>query len=80
MQIGIPGKDGPHRDASLAEAGSHGMLDLSVLMKQHAQIGEGLAAFQMSTSHLPGAVMVSPTKDHNFCFGEADGEAIGCTE
>ena len=24
--------------------------------------------------------MVSPTKDHNLCFGDADGEAIGCTE
>ena len=24
--------------------------------------------------------MVSPTKDHNLCFGNADDEAIGCTE
>ena len=56
------------------------MLDLSILMKQHTQIGEGLAAFQMLTSHLPGAVTVSSTKDHNLCFGVADGEAIGGTE
>ena len=54
----IPGKDGPHRGASLAEAGLYGMLDLSVLMKQHAQIGEELAAFQMLTSHLPGATFL----------------------
>ena len=24
--------------------------------------------------------MVPPTKDHNLCLGDADGEAIGCTE
>ena len=53
------------------------MSDLAVLMKQHTQIGEGLAALQMLTSHLPDAVMVSSTKDHNLCFGDADGEAIG---
>ena len=40
------------------------MSDLAVLMKQHTQIGEGLAALQMLTSHLPDAVMVSSTKDH----------------
>ena len=34
----------------------------------------------MLTSHLPGAVMVSRTKDHNLCFGDADGEAIRSTE
>ena len=51
-----------------------------ILPKQHTQIGEGLAALQMLTSHLPDAVMVSSTKDHNLCFGDADGEAIGCTE
>ena len=62
LQIIISGEDGPHGGASLAEAGLHGMLDLSVLMKQHAQVGEGLAAFQMLTSRLPGAIMVSPTK------------------
>ena len=56
------------------------MSDLAVLMKQHTQIGEGLVALQMLTSHLPDAVMVSSTKDHNLCFGDADGEAIGCTE
>ena len=56
------------------------MPDLAVLMQQHTQIGEGFAAFQMLTSHLPGAVMVSSTKDHNLCFGDADGEAFGCTE
>ena len=56
------------------------MSDLAVLMKQHTQIGEGLAALQMLTSHLPDTVMVSSTKDHNLCFGDADGEAIGCTE
>ena len=80
LQIRMLGKDEPHRNASLAEAGLYSMLDLSILMKQHAQIGEGLAAFQMLTSHLPGAVMVSSTKDHNLCFGDNDGEAIGCTE
>ena len=62
-------KDGPHRGASLAEAGLYGMLYLSVLMQQHAQIGEGLATFQMLTSHLRGAIMVAPTKDHNLCCG-----------
>ena len=56
------------------------MSDLAVLMKQHTQIGERLAALQMLTSHLPDAVMVSSTKDHNLCFLDADGEAIGCTE
>ena len=56
------------------------MRDFSVLMKQHAQIGEGLAAFQMLTSHLLGTIMMAPTKDHNLCFGDADGEAIGCTK
>ena len=79
LQITIPGEAGPHGGASLAEAGLHGMLDLSVLMKQHAQVGEGLAALQMLTSHLPGAIMVSSTKDNNLCLGDADGEAIGCT-
>ena len=80
LQLRISGEDGPHRGASLAEAGLYGMSDLAVLMKQHTQIGEGLAALQMLTSHLPDAVMVSSTKDHNLCFGDADGEAIGCTE
>ena len=81
MQLRISGKDGPHRGASLAEAGLYGMSDLAVLMKQeHTQIGEGLAALQTLTSHLPDAVMVSSTKDHNLCFGDADGEAVGCTE
>ena len=59
---------------------SYSMSDLAVLLKQHTQIGEGLAALQMLTSHLPDAVMVSSIKDHNLCFGDADGEAIGCTE
>ena len=56
------------------------MLDLPVFMKQHAQIGEGLAAFETLPSHLPGATMMATTKDHNFCFWDADGEAIGRTE
>ena len=54
------------------------MRDFPVLMKQHAQIGKGLR-FEMLTSHLPGTTM-APTKDHNLCFGDADGEAIVCTE
>ena len=58
MQLRISGKDGPLRGASLSEAGLYGMADLAVLMKQHTQIGEGLAALQMLTSHLPDAVMV----------------------
>ena len=53
----------------VAEAGSYSMLDLSVLMKQHAQIGEGLAAFQMLTSHLPSAVIVSPPKTTTSVLG-----------
>ena len=80
LQITTPGEDGPHGGASLAEAGLHGMLDLSVLMKQHAQVGEGPAALQMLTSHLPGAIMVSSTKDNDLCLGDADGEAIRCTD
>ena len=80
MQLRILVKDGTHRGASLADTGLYGMPDLAVLMKQHTQIGEGLAAFQMLTSHLPGAVMVSFTKDNKLWFGDADGEAIGCTE
>ena len=80
LQIRISGEDGPHRGAGLAEADLCGMHDLSVLMKKHAQIGGGLAAFQMLTSHLPGAIMVSPTKDHNLYFGDTDGEAISCTK
>ena len=80
MQLRISGKDGAHRGASLAEAGLYGMSDLAVLMKQYTQIGEGLAALQMLTSHLLDAIMVSSTKDHNLCFGDADGEAIGCQE
>ena len=80
LQITIPGEGGPHGGTSLAEAGLHGMLDLSVLMEQHSQVGEGLAALQTLTSHLSGAIMVSSTKDHNLCLGDADDEAIGCTE
>ena len=80
LQIRIYEKDGPHRGVCLAEAGLYGMVDRSVLMKQHAQIAEGLPASQMLTSHLPGAIMVAPTKNHNLCFGDADDEAIGCTE
>ena len=54
------------------------MSDLAVLMKQHTLTGEGLAALQMLTSNLPDAVMVSSTKDHNLCFGNADlCQAIG---
>ena len=68
MQLRISGKDGPHRGASLVEVGLYGMSDLAVLMKQHTQIGEGLAALQMLTSHLPDAVMVSSTKDHNLWY------------
>ena len=82
----------PHRGTSLdssrlAEAGFYGMLnyklaslrsiDVSVLMQQHAQKGEGLAVFQ--TSHLPGAIMVSRAKDHNLYLGDAVDEAIGFT-
>ena len=44
LHITIPGEDGPHGGASLAEAGLHGMFDLVVLMTKHAQVGEGLAA------------------------------------
>ena len=40
-------EDGPHRGASLAEAGLNSTLDLSVIMKQHAQSIERLAAFKV---------------------------------
>ena len=46
-----------------------GMLDLAGLMKQHAQISLGLAELQMLTSHLSGAIMVSPTKANNLVPG-----------
>ena len=80
LQIIISREDGPHDGTSSAEPGSYGMLFLHVLVKQHAWIGEGLAAFRILISHLPGAIMVSPIKDHSLCFWTADGEAIGCTE
>ena len=38
----------------------------SCIVEQHTQTCEGLAALQMED-----------TKDHNLCFGDADGEAIG---
>ena len=36
LQIRVSKDDGAHRGASIADAGVNGMLDLSVLMKEHA--------------------------------------------
>ena len=63
LQMRVSSEGGSHRGTSLAEAGMDGMLDLSVLMEQHTRIGEGLAASQNLTSHLPTAIDMSSTKD-----------------
>ena len=61
----------------LHEAGLNAMLDLSDFIKQRAKISEGLAAFQILISHVPGAIVTSPTQAHNLESGDADGDAIG---
>lgn len=39
------------------------------------------AVLQIMTSNLPCAHgWIAPTKDHNLCLGNADGENFGCTK
>lgn len=51
-----------------------------MLVEEHAQAREGLAALQLLPSNGSRASMMATAKDHNLGLGNADGESIGHTE
>ena len=56
------------------------MLDVSVLMEQHAQINKRFTTLEAMAPDMPLALLVAPTKHHYLSLWNADCKLVGDTE
>ena len=56
------------------------MLDVSVLVEQHAQINERFTMLEAMAPDMPLALLVAPTKHHHLSLWDADCKPDGDTE